>query len=437
VLGRLYRLFGAEEDWVRPVHRRRALRADGLLAVLVAGGALVSVETAVSLGTLDTRAIGPPWTYLWVVAPVLSLAVRRVYPVTTLTIAIAHYLATAAFLPTLSPVFVLQIYYFFTLFNAVAWSPQRRAAVLMTLAMASAAALWVVGEVLFRNTLDQLEALPPLGRFPPAVAALVQVTISTLTFFLASSMGGVATWWSARREAQARERGVTIAQQAEQLRERSVTDERLRIARELHDVVGHHVALIGIQTSAARTVLEDAPDKAAGAMRQAEETSRAATRDLRLLLGALRVGPDDGESVVAQGSLRSVPDLVGSYEALGLCVAYRIDGPADAVPEAVALAAYRVVQESLTNVCRHSAATSARVELQVQVQEGDAATGGRLHLRVSDPGPARGDTSGSRVGIPGMQERAALHGGALTAGPTHEGGFVVEAELAWVATVTA
>lgn len=427
MLHHLYRLYGVDQDWVRPVRRRHAVRVDGLFAVALAFGALVSVETTRSLGTLAPSSLGEIGTYLWIALPVLTLAVRRVLPLTVLGIAVAHYLTTAVLVPEVSPVFALQVYYFFTLFSAVAWSAHRRAALVMTGVMAGASVLWVVAEVLLHDVLDALALLPQLGLFSPTAAALVQAAISVTTFFLASSLGGVATWWSARREAQARERGLTIAEQADRLRHRSITEERLRIARELHDVVGHHIALIGIQTGAARAVLSSAPDEAATAMRHAEEISRTATRDLRLLLNALRVQHDD-DAVPSNGSLRSVPDLVATYDALGLSVDHHHEGPHDAVPAAVALSAFRVIQESLTNVCRHSEATTAEVDVTIVDKPGGA---GAVRVRVGDPGPARGDTSGSRMGIVGMRERVTLHGGSLEVTPRDEGGFVVAAELTW------
>lgn len=428
MLHRMYRLYGAGEGWTRPVHRPHVLRADGALAVVAAAAALVSVETARSLGTLDTRSLGELGTYGWVVLPVLTLVLRRALPVVTFSLALVHYLVTAMAVPELSPVFVLQVYYFFALFSFVAWTAHRRAAVIATLAMAVASLAWVTGDLLLRDQWELLDALPRLGRLSPPVAALLQVAVSTLTFLLASSLGGVTTWWSARREAQARERGVTIAEQAERLRSRSLAEERLRVARELHDAVGQHVALIGIQTGAARAVLRTAPHDAAEAMRQAEDTSRAATRDLRLLLNALRVRPDEEGSVVPRSDLTCLPELWSRHEAVGLRVDHESSGCADDVPAAVSRSAYRVVQEALTNVCRHSLATRASVDVRVSAAPRG---GGTVSVRVADPGPPRGETSGSRLGLVGMQERVELHDGSLEAASTPDGGFAVLAQLTW------
>ncbi|HEY1133610.1 MAG TPA: histidine kinase [Nocardioides sp.] len=432
-MGALRRLYGIDEGWERPVVPRSALPADLLLTAALVLGSLLSIETTHSLGALDDHLLGGPGTYLWIALPVATIALRRVLPLTVLGIAIAHYVVTAIALPEISPVFALQVYYFFTLFSAVAWSAHRRAALAMSGVMAVAAAFWIVSELLLHDALDQIRLLPTLGLFDPTTAALLQAGLSSLTFFLAASLGGVASWWSARREARAGEQAVTIAAQADRLRQRSVVDERLRIARELHDVIGHHVSLIGIQTAAARAVLRSSPDDAASALQTVEEISRGATRDLRLLLSALRVQRSADDEAVGSGDLTGLPDLLATYDAFGLRADLSLEGDVRRAPAALALAAYRVVQEALTNVTRHSEASTADVLLCVE-QEG---TGGELRLEVRDPGPARASsTSGTRMGLVGMQERVDLHDGELTAASTEEGGFVVAARLVWADTAT-
>lgn len=428
MLHQLYRLYGVDEDWVRPVVPHRALPVDVLLALALTGGALASVETTRSLGTLPPSSLGELGTYLWIALPVLTLALRRVLPLAVLGLAIAHYVATAVWVPEVSPVFALQIYYFFTLYSAVAWSPRRRASLAMTGLLAAAAVFWVVSELLLHDALDTVRMLPTTGLFSPTAAVLLQAGLSSLTFFLAASLGGVASWWSARREARARDQAVTIATQSDHLRQRSIVEERLHIARELHDVIGHHVSLIGIQTAAARAVLRSSPDAAATALQTVEEISRGATHDLRLLLNALRVQRTTDDEITSSGDLGGLPDLLASYAAFDLAVTLTSDGDTDAVPATVALAAYRVVQEALTNVRRHSAATTATVTLTVPEGTGR----GELLVEVRDPGPARSDaTSGTRMGLVGMQERVDLHDGDLRTETNEEGEFVVTARLVW------
>lgn len=428
-MGALRRLYGIDEGWTREVDPVRAVPADAVLAAALVLGSLVSVETTRSLGTLDTHRLGEVGTYLWIALPVATLAVRRLAPLTVLGVAIAHYLLTAVTLPEISPVFSLQVYYFFTLFNAVAWSRHRRGALVMTGAMAAASVFWVVSELVLHDALQLVRTLPTVGLFDPVTAALTQASLSSLTFFLAASLGGLAAWWSARREARAQEQAVTIAAQTERLRQRSVTEERLRIARELHDVIGHHVSLIGIQAAAARAVLRTSPDDATAALNVVEEVSRSATRDLRLLLNALRVQQASEADLGATADLEELQALLETYQAFGLEVRTRTEGEVGVVPGPAALAAYRLVQEALTNVVRHSRAETATVTFTVAQHAPDA---GVVTVEVRDPGPARDTaTSGSRMGLVGMRERAEIHDGDLHAAPTEEGGFVVTARLRW------
>ncbi|MFW6772896.1 sensor histidine kinase [Nocardioides sp. CPCC 205120] len=432
--GGIARLYGIDGGWTRPVDVPRALRVDLVLTCVLVLGAAASIETARSLGSLDTTELGTLGTYLWILVPVTTLALRRVAPLTVLGVALVHYVVTAVGLPEVSPVFALQVYYFFALFSAIAWARHRLAALVMTLLTAAASAFWVVAELLLHDALDTLAPLPVLGLFSPPVAALLQVALSSLTFFLAASLGGLAAWWSAQREARAREQAVTIATQADQLRQRSVIEERLRIARELHDVIGHHVSLIGIQAAAARAVLRTSPDDATTALQVVEQVSRSATRDLRLLLNALRVQQASEADLGATADLDELQHLLETYEAFGLEVSTRTEGEVDAVPGPAALAAYRLVQEALTNVVRHSQADAATVTFTVTERTADA---GVIAVEVRDPGPARDTaTSGSRMGLVGMRERVEIHDGDLHAAPTEEGGFVVNARLRWDATTT-
>lgn len=432
----LRRLFGLDEGWERPLDRRVSVRADVLVTAVYLVGATLSMLTAQSLGGF-TGHERPLWVlYLWVLAPAVVLILRRLYPLVTLAFAIVHFCVTAIWMPDVATVFALQVFYFFSLFSTVAWATNRLGALCMTGLMSVASVLWVVGDVLLRDGLDQLRALPHLGPLSPVAAALVQVGLSTLTFFLTATLAGSLSWWSARRRAQERAQTAIIAQQSDRLQEQAVGEERLRIARELHDVVGHDIAVVGIQTGAARRVLDRDPAKATNAMLMAEEASRAATRDLRLMLSALRLGeydPEVGGFRAPQPGLATLPELIASFGKLGLQVDDRIEGPVDQVPAAVGMCAYRVVQESLTNVRRHSDATSAAVRLCVVPTRPGAGT---LRLSVTDQGRPRGATAGSQMGLVGMRERVALHHGTFEAAPVEAGGYRVAVTLPWAQEVT-
>jgi signal transduction histidine kinase len=203
---------------------------------------------------------------------------------------------------------------------------------------------------------------------------------------------------------------------------RAVADERSRVARELHDVVAHHVSLIGVQAGAARMALEHETkphDRTAAALAAIEETSRQAVREMRQLLQVLQPG-DASADLAPQPGLADVPRLFERLRAAGYDIDYT-STHCDGVPAALALSCYRVIEESLTNVTRHSTAT------HIAVSVAHEANG--LALSVEDPGPARPatDEPDREVGrgLLGMKQRVDIFGGTLTTGPTQRGGFRV------------
>jgi signal transduction histidine kinase len=216
------------------------------------------------------------------------------------------------------------------------------------------------------------------------------------------------------------------ARRAEEAREhearRRISEERLRIARELHDAVGHHVALISVQAGAMGYLLDTDLVKARESLAHIQRASESALEELRLTVGLLRQ-PGDSEPTEPAGGLGRLDELIDSFAATGLRVTCDVTGRVRSLPEAVDLTAYRVIQESLTNTAKHAAGASAVVRLAF----GPAV----LALAVEDDGPSVAmDTEGTEGhGIIGMRERAATVGGWLTAGSRGGGGFRVLAEL--------
>ncbi|GGM86146.1 two-component sensor histidine kinase [Thermopolyspora flexuosa] len=211
------------------------------------------------------------------------------------------------------------------------------------------------------------------------------------------------------------------AREAEQNREaearRRAGEERLRIARELHDVIGHNVSLINVQASAALHGLEKRPEDAERALRAIKDISKETLRELRATLGALRQVDEEAPTTPAD-SLARVDELVRSS---GLDVRTELSGPLDRLPVEVDLAATRIIREALTNVHRHSGTNEATLTI--------TRDDGRILIEVADDGPGAAFTEGSGLGILGMRERAAALGGTVEAGPRPEGGFRVTAEL--------
>jgi signal transduction histidine kinase len=226
-----------------------------------------------------------------------------------------------------------------------------------------------------------------------------------------------------RARAEEARQSAARAMLADTLTEHLARGERARIARELHDVVAHHISMIAVQAETARLTTPGLP--AAGAQRFAEigDTARAGLTEMRRLLGVLREDVDDGAvgDRQPQPGLAQLAELIDSArEASGAAARLIVSGPVASFDPGVELAAYRIVQEALTNTRRHAPGTAVDVELRY--------SGDTLRLRVRDNGPGP-SASGSGHGLLGMRERAATVGGSLRTGPAPGGGFLVEAEL--------
>ena len=209
---------------------------------------------------------------------------------------------------------------------------------------------------------------------------------------------------------------------------RAAADERRRIAREMHDVVAHSVSVMVVQAGGARRILDRDPARAVAAAEQIERTGREALAEMRRLLGVLHHDDDGNDARAPQPTMAGVGALVGRARAAGLPVVLREEGERRSLPAGLDLAAYRVVQEGLTNALKYS----GRAETEVHVRWSEKA----LELEVADrgPGPARQrvEADGGH-GLLGMQERVRLYGGELEAGRRRGGGFQVRAKLPLVA----
>jgi signal transduction histidine kinase len=226
-----------------------------------------------------------------------------------------------------------------------------------------------------------------------------------------------------RRRWRAELRRQADAAQAEREREaaRRVEQERLRIARELHDVLAHTISVVSLHSDVARENLREDPDAAEAALRAVRTATHDASRELRATLQLLRE-PGTADHRQPPAGLAVLDSLVRAAADGGVRVEVRIAGEVVTLPAVVEATAYRVVQESITNVLRHAGARTATVELHYR--------GAALTVRVSDDGDSAASGNGSQgYGIAGMRERVALLGGALHAGHRPDGGFVVEACL--------
>jgi signal transduction histidine kinase len=226
-------------------------------------------------------------------------------------------------------------------------------------------------------------------------------------------------------QAEAAEVRATLAEQereAEALR--AVVEERTRIARELHDIVGHSLSVMTVQTSGVRRLLRPEQEREREALLAVEGAGREALAEMRRVVGALR-DPEEGPTLAPQPSLGRVDKLVAQARETGLPVDLEIEGEPVPLPAGVDLTAYRLVQEGLTNAIKHAAARHAQVRVRYD--------GDHVEIEVSDDGRggdgAHPASSSGGNGLVGMRERVSIYGGELEAGPRAEGGFRLRARL--------
>ncbi|WP_328435234.1 sensor histidine kinase [Streptomyces sp. NBC_00425] len=222
--------------------------------------------------------------------------------------------------------------------------------------------------------------------------------------------------------AAARERVEHAERTREEEARRRVTEERVRIARDLHDVVTHHITLVNAQAGVAHHLMRANPEQAYAALAHIKDNSRAALDELRATVGLLRQPDDAPGSRAPIPRLADLDALVGGFRASGMPVSLSSTGDPSLLAPATELTAYRIIQEALTNTHKHASGTRATVELDHGVHS--------LRITVTDDGrPGAPKGAGTGHGLIGMRERATAIGGTVTAGPLPEGGFQVVAEL--------
>ncbi|MFF4349558.1 sensor histidine kinase [Streptomyces sp. NPDC001530] len=397
---------------------RRAVRADVLLAVLLTVIALVVAARYPDGGLVQYKrdAPYPPpvpvppgevvphveerSSMIWplVVLAALPLAYRRRYPLTAFAVVMGATLVMVDDATWMNVVTcVLGAY------SAVMYSRHR------TRAKAGMVLAAVLAGLAFKNT----EPILP-GWSSPAVV-----------LFIAGALAGLVRFWQ-RQLAASRYRYTELQQAQQEAMRRAVAEERSRIAAELHDVVTHNVSVMVIQAGAARKVMDAAPERSKKALLAVEAGGRAAMAELRHVMGLL-AAPDHErpDGLEPQPGLGQLDALVERVRAAGTPVRVAVSLPPDPPPPGVDLAAYRVVQEALTNTIKHAPGADAAVMIGY--------TEDCLEIEVTDTGGVRDavPTDGNGRGLIGLRERLAVYKGELTSGPTLAGGYRIKARVPW------
>jgi len=406
----------------RRVVSRRDLRNDALLAGVVFAGAILSGGLSAVAGYYGEQAGDVRWALLYAVALAAPLAMRRRFPVTVaIIVAVAFFLAVSFRIPE---VYVGNISLFIAIYTVGAWVDDRRRAMLARVAIIAGMFLWLLITTFIDATQPTDDGLSRVGAFSPYVAFML------IQFLINAAFFGGAYYMGDRAYVSAQERIALEERSAELERERGVTAaqavalDRVRIARELHDVVAHHVSAMGVQAGAARTVLPRDPVAAERMLVGIEESARTAIDDLHQLLTTLRAdesGPDAAASDASTLRLDALDDLIQHARENGLPTAFAVVGDPTPLPDLVQVNLYRIAQEALTNARRHG---GAHATADVRLRYGASA----VELEVTNTGHVPTATGGG-LGLVGMRERAAASGGAIEIGPRPRGGFLVRARI--------
>ncbi|MGA9746549.1 MAG: sensor histidine kinase [Nocardioides sp.] len=415
-------MLSLEDDWQRPQPTPAQLRQDVVVGLVLVLSSVLMVELLRSTPAVEEISGRTLEAFAWGGGAVLPLVLRRRFPISVMVLCSLAFYGAGERVASVSYSVVIQIALFASIYTAWAWSNRRRA-------LNVTSALVVLGMFVWLVQLIVTSPVPPMADAPgfmrPAVAIAVITIAVNIVYFFGAMAWGLAARRSAHRRELLEEQAADLRAERDLSARRAVADERLRIARDLHDVVAHHVTGIGVQAAAARHVLDRDPGSSREALAAIEGSSRRAVQEMHQLVGLLR---DDQADSGAQPSLTGLRDLVAALGDDGPEVDYREVGDPFAVTPAVGTTAYRTVQEALTNVRRHSTARQAEVVLRYLDHPG---TGPALEVEVLDDGSPRATTLGDRpgFGLTGVRERVGLHGGECEIGPRPDGGFRVRVRL--------
>ncbi len=392
-------------------------RADAATAAALFGASILSLVLGRAIGMYPDGA-EPALSIGLLALVILPLAFRRSAPVPVLAVtSVAFLLVGELRVPELT---ISNIALFMAMYSVGAWEPRRARAEWTRGVLVIVMAVWLLVTFFRASTQDLEFEGAGIGALTPVAAYLLQQILINILYFAGAWWFGNHAWASARQRALTDLRTRQLEDEQAKVARQAITIERLRIARELHDAVAHHVSLMGVQAAAARTLLDSDPGRARGQLEALEGTSRAAVGELYQLLGTLRDEESVLDPVTASLGLDSLPALIADAEAAGLRVTLEQVGERFDVPPLVGLNLYRIAQESLTNVLKHAGpGTRARVHVRYD----DAA----VELEVADDGlgrPGPRQRNGG-LGLVGMRERAATLDGTLEAGPRAGSGWVV------------
>lgn len=407
-----------ELGWVRPRATAAMLRADALLALLLAVGSVTTSLLYQRTGMFDE--IAPVW--VWVLGLglcTLPLALRRRYPVPVAVVVGIGFFVCGQF--GVPEALMINICFFIALYTVGAWESNRTLAISSLIIIAVSMVAWlIVSLIISSSDPEWMPGVSRVGLFSAfATFAALQI-IMNLFYFSGALFFGLNSWRAAHMRAVLEAQGRELEHERRTSAEQAVALDRLGIARELHDVVAHHVSVMGLQAAAARMSLDRDPAAAKQALEIVEESAHTAVGELRSLVHTLRT-PEADEPGSTVGVAR-LPALVAEAQSSGTPTTLIVAGEPRALPLLVDVALYRVAQEALTNVRKH-AGKGASAEVRLRFGED------RVELEVADNGVRQTLAGGSAaahlpasvrassgLGLRGMRERLGAVGGRIEAG---------------------
>lgn len=428
-----------EPGWTRPAPTPGERRTDLVLAVGLFVGSILSLMLYTVAGFYDDPAdLGISILTLALIT--LPLALRRVWPASVALVLSAVFIVIGQL--HVSELLFCNIALFLALYSVGAWTSDRRRAFVVRIVIVFVMLVWLLISMFLATTdPDAMPGFSRAGLFSPLVAYLLIQILTNILYFGAAWYFGNRAWDGAKERAVLEHRTALLDRERIRSARQAVSLERLRIARELHDVVAHHVSVMGVQAGAARTVLDLDPVAARAALGVVEDNARSAIDELRGILGTLRepepeTATDaerererqtDAESEAASTvSVDRLPGLCEESTQAGVPTRFEAVGAPRPLPKLVSLTLYRVTQEALTNARKYGGPdTRADVRLRYLGEAVEIEITNSGSLAVTLPSRRRG----TGLGHVGMQERVRATGGTLELGPRPRGGYLVRARI--------
>ncbi|MGP6170169.1 sensor histidine kinase [Microbacterium sp. A196] len=396
----------------------RQRRADALLAVIVfVAGVISAALSAVSELYGDLQA--PLWQALiYLVVIAVPLAWRRIRPgIVAVIVAAAYFVAVTLHIPEM---YAGNIAMFITLYTVGAWMQNRRAAMLVRVAIIIGMFIWLMITMYYDVISTAQEEDVIAGAMSPYVAFMMLQVLLNVLYFAGAYYFGERAWKAAMQRLALEQRTADLEREREVTAAQAVALDRVRIARELHDVVAHHVSVMGVQAGAARIVIDQDPAASKQILTGIEESARTAISELRHLLETLRSSDADAEDA-STIELCDIAQLVEAANDAGMPTTFTTVGEERHVSSVVQVNLYRIAQESLTNARRHAgpgATADVRLRRTAADVELEVVNTGR---RVLTPRPGMGQL--------GMRERALSSGGTIESAPREQGGWRVRVRV--------